>query len=213
MHLSDEKRSKIGDGLLTGVTLILVSFIIIIARRLAHAMFGLSGLLVISLVLAAAAILMIDQSLSNRYRESRRALLGMCGGIITWQVAACAAVMDGIPAAGYGSILLLILVGTILSLLFRRVLPLGLRFFVVTFLLSWIGQLIFGFQSQLAVFPRIFAIVHWGGGILAIGGMIAGLAMIFFRSKTVSHRLYLGLVIWMCAMIALYTFGSAWVTY
>lgn len=212
-QLSEELRSKIMDGLLTGMTLILASFVIIICRRLAHVMFGLPGLLVISLILAVLAILLINQALSNRYGESRRALMGMVGGIVTWQVAASAAVMDGNPKPGYGSILLLILFGTILGLLLKRVLPFGLRFFVVTFLLSWIGQLIFGFQSLLAAFPGILSVVHWGGGILAIGGLIAGIALIFARSKTVSRRLVLGVFIWMCAMVALYTFGAAWLIY
>lgn len=211
-RIQEPLRGKLVDGLLVAITLFLASFITISVRHLTQAMFGMPGLFVIGLVFTVVALILVDRSLSNRYQEVLRSWFGMIAGVFSWQVAAIAARMDGLVFGGYGNIILLILIGTLLGILMKRILPVGLRYASVTLLLSWLGQVIYGFLDSLQRFESAFHLVQRISAGLSILALGCAVMFLFLRGKTLSSRLQLALVVWTSAIILLFIFGPTWIT-
>ena len=140
VHIKQDLHSKLIDGLLPAVFLLLLTVIVDIFVRPINQQFGLPGLLVYSLAVLALSVFTLDRSLNTRLPETTRCWYGLVGGILAWSVVVFSSKMTLSDVLSNANILIFILLALLIATLWRRVLPIGSKFFAMALLLSWIGQ-------------------------------------------------------------------------
>lgn len=201
--------SKLMDGVLASIALILLWLTIVLSVRPIEVMFGPPGLLVYVLVLLAVSMFSLQESLVSRHSDTTRSWYGIIGGFLAWLVVE---VMNhlGVPLLpNLAGIILLLMVSMIVGLLWRNILPLGVRFFSLTFLLNWTEYIFMHVQGMLAHFSPIFTLTYRATGFLAIFFVILVLGWILFQSRRRIQRVSGSLTIWFLASLALYVFWGA----
>ena len=125
MILKQDFRSKLIDGLLAALLLLLLTVVVDILVRPINQQFGIPGLLVYSLAVLALSVFTLDRSLNTRLPETTRGWYGLAGGMLAWAVAVFSSKMALLDVLGDSNILIFILLALIVATLWRRVLPIG----------------------------------------------------------------------------------------
>ena len=76
----------------------------------------------------------------------------------------------------------------ITTVLWRKVLPLGLRFFILVYLLLWAGLLYANTQSLIPRWPPVFIASYHALQAVALAGVLVFLWWIVFRTSTAVER-------------------------
>jgi Na+/melibiose symporter-like transporter len=102
----------------------------------------------------------------------------------------------------------MVLVGLIAGVLWRKILPLGVKFFSVALLGGWVGHLGL-YYTNLVV--NMNSLENSTGTYPILGLMLGGLILIvllwnFIQSKKRLSRLWGAVIVWMCAMLLIYIF-------
>jgi hypothetical protein len=208
MEKNFEIRSKLLDGLLAPVFLILITILVVLLIRPVEILFQRPGLLVYTVILLAGAVVSLERSVVLRFPDAARALWGTVGGLLTWAVIELSNLIGNQGAINQTAILLLMLVGLIVGVLWKKVLPLGVKFYTVTFLGGWIGHLgVQGIQFVLKLSSDPSA----NGTYQMIGFSLIGLCVIimgwiFLQSKSRIQRLWGTVALWLCAILLIYIF-------
>jgi hypothetical protein len=200
--------SKLTDGILAATLLYLTSILIALLMRPIELLYGASGLLVYTLIMLAISMYFLQQSISVRHADINRAWYGIAGGFFTWMVAEINTHI-GIPMPIPVGLVPLIMVSLIVALLWRNHLPVGARFFSLTFLINWAGFLLVSIQERLAALSPIFILLYWGTGVLAVIAFVVVILWILFRSQRRIERAGGALVLWFLINIALYVFRGS----
>lgn len=201
--------SKLTDGVLAAVTLVLLWLTILLGLRPISLQYGPPGLLVFVVGLLAVSMYAFQQALSVRHGETVRAWYGMAGGFLAWSVIETVTYL-GVPVLpNLASVVIFIMVVLIVAILWRYGLPVGARFFAATFLLNWVGLVFMHFHAVLAELSLVFSLTYRATGYLAIIGLVFVLFWILFQSRRRVHRLTGALVIWFLVSLALYTFRGS----
>lgn len=191
MHWKEDLSSKLMDGLLAGVILYFLLVFMVILVRPIQASVGRPGLLIYTLSLIALSVFCLEHSLLPRISESQRAWYGMAGGVVAWTSISLA---NDLGVSGITSVtgtLLLILVSLTVTRLWRKYLPLGGRFYSLTVLLSWVGQLILNSRTALVSWNLHLNQVYIGLGYTAILGGFLTIWWIFTQTNKRIQRLAL----------------------
>ncbi len=199
-------QSKLTDGVLTMAALVLVWLTINLVVRPIELLFGQPGLLIYVLVLMAFAMYFLQQAMLSRRLETIRVWFGIAGGLFAWAVVDLSGYMGGLKLPYLTAVVILIMVSLILALLWRNVLPQGVRFFGLTFLLSWIGNLIIRFQADLVNLSPVFYLTYRITAYLAILGAVLLLGWTIFRARRRVHRVSGALAVWFFISLALSVF-------
>jgi hypothetical protein len=201
--------SKLTDGVLTAVILILLWTTISLTVRPLVAAFGAPGLLVFVLGLLAVSMGALQQSIVARQPEPTRAWFGIAAGFLAWWVVELTGHM-GVPVfPNLASVILLVMVGLITAVLWRSVLPIGVRFFSLTLLLNWSEHIFTTVQDQLVVVSPVFALAQRVIGVSAALGVLLMLGWILFRSRRRLQRVSGALAIWFLISLVIYGFRGA----
>jgi hypothetical protein len=210
MQNNVDLRSKLTDGLLVGAVLILVDILVILLIKPVQLIFGRPGLLVYTVVLQAISVICLEQSLSNRITDLMRGWWGAIGGIVAWIVIGLGSSLGGQSLLGETSILSLMFLFLVVSILWKRVAPLGLRYYVLVLLVSWVSQALLEGIVFWGQFQPVMSTVFSAIGILA--GIVFPLtfAYIFLRTHNQIERLNTALVMWGAAMILIYVFRGGY---
>jgi len=201
-------RSKLVDGVLTPLVLVLISVLLALLIRPIEIIFQRPGLFIYTTVLLAFAIMALERCVVPRYSEVGRACWGIVGGVLTWGVIEMSNFIGVQGLTSETGMVSMALVGLIVGVLWRKVLPLGVKFFAVALLGGWIGHMgLYYTDLILNMNPASSTI-----GVYPIMGIvIAGIGVIillwnFFQSKTRITRLWGGMFLWMCLMLLIYIF-------
>jgi hypothetical protein len=208
-HLKQDLRSKLTDGLLAAFFLLLLTVVVDIFVRPINQQFGNPGLLIYTLAILALSILTLDRSLNTRLPEMTRGWYGLAGGILAWAVAVFSTKMANADVLGDANIIIFILLALVVATLWRRVLPIGSKFFSLAILFSWFGQY---FQTKIAIidqfFPSLAGSFNWESYV-AILAVIGTFFWLFFYSDRRLKRLWAALWIWFFLAVLIYiTHGS-----
>jgi len=208
-QLKKDLRSKLIDGLLAAFFLLLLMVVMNIFVQLINQQFGNPGLLVYTLVILALSVFTLDRSLNTRLPETTRGWYGLVGGMLAWAVAVCSSNMAMVDVLGDANILIFLMVALVVTTLWRRVLPIGSKFFSLALLLCWIAQY---FQTKMTIIdhflPSLPGSFHWGS-YLAVLAVIATFFWLFFYSDRRLKRLWASLWIWFfLALLIYFTHGS-----
>jgi hypothetical protein len=209
VHLKQDLLSKLIDGLLAALFLLLLTVVVDIFVRPINQQFGSPGLLVYTLAILALSVFTLDRSLNTGLPETTRGWYGLVGGMLAWAVAVFSLKMAMVDVLGDANILLFILLALVVATLWRRVLPIGSKFFSLALLLSWIGQY---FQTKMSIIdqflPSLAGSFNWES-YLAVLAVIATFFWLFFYSDRRLKRLWAALWIWFFLAVLIYvTHGS-----
>lgn len=208
MEKNFEIRSKLLDGLLAPLVLILITILVALLIRPVEILFQRPGLMVYTVVLLAAAVVSLERSVVLRFPDAARALWGIVGGLLTWTVIELSTMIGEQGIISQTGVILLMLVGLIVGVLWKKVLPLGVKFYTVTFLGGWIGHLslngirfVLDMNEDSAAANTIQMI-----GFSVIGVCVIIMGWIFLQSKSRIQRLWGTVALWLCAVLLLYIF-------
>lgn len=189
MRWREDLRSKVVDGVMASAILFVLVILLALLVNPIRALFGQPGLLVYILILLAAAALCLEQSVLTRYPETTRAWYGMAGGTLAWTVIRLNNSLDNLSLTSNAAVLTLILLGVVVATLWRRILPLGVRYFSAVILLNWVGRLFLDVQTLFAQWLPFFRVSSSLSGVVALAGVIGSLIYIFFHSERRLERL------------------------
>jgi hypothetical protein len=204
-------RSKLLDGLLAPLVLVLLSILLALIIQPVQILFGRPGLLVYTVVLIAAAVISLERCVVLRYPDTTRAWWGMLSGLLTWTVIETGNMISTNSIVSEVGVLSMMLVILIAGVLWKKVLPLGVKFFAVTLIGAWATHLgLVGFRFLVQVNSDLGA----SNAFTILGLSVAGLSVLilawtFFQSKNRMQRLWVTLALWLCAMMIIYIFRGA----
>lgn len=203
-----ELRSKLIDGLLTPLVLVLLSVLLALLIRPIDIIFQRPGLLIYTIILLAFAILSLERCVVARYPEPVRAIWGIVGGVFTWGVIEMSNFIGVRGLTSETGMVSMVLVGLIVGVLWRKVLPSGVKFFAVALLGGWVGHMglyytnlvvsMNSVESSYSAYPII--------GLVVLGLSLIILLWIFVQSKSRLSRLWGAMFFWMCIMLLIYIF-------
>ncbi len=209
LRMKSEWWSKLIDGLLTSAILILIWLTIALSIHPISIIFGPPGLLIYVLGLLAVAMYALQHALAPGRSITARAWFGITGGFLAWSVVEVSSYL-GVPIMPHlAGLVLLIMVALIVGLLWRAVLPVGVRFFSLTFLLNWTEHVMMRIQETLAGFSPIFKLTYRATGYLALIVAVLALAWILFQSRRRIDRISAALAVWFLVSLAIYVFRGS----
>lgn len=187
MHLEPDTRSKLYDGI---VCFILIILMLVVANLLISPAryFGTVGLLVYAVILLAIAIYCLEQAMNPELMEITRIRFGIFGGLLAW-VMTTAASQIGYPVINQeNGILQWMLVGLVVYRLWKPVLPQGVRFWLAVLLLNWLAQIIFYGEVYMTRYVPMIAQLYQGLGYVAVVAALGLLYWVLAVSKTRIQR-------------------------
>lgn len=205
LHLREDLRSKLIDGALPFALLLVLSLLLGLLVR-PFQVFGSPGFLVFTLVLIGLSFYSLAQSVNDALQETTRAWYGLVGGIFAWS-ASDVSILIGMTNLHEGtSFILWIMVALFSITLWRRVLPLGVKFWLQTILLSWAGQIYLSGATYLIHFvPAVSPLLIISGG-LAVGAAVGAIVHLFVSTHGRTQRLWDALWLWFFVTMALMVF-------
>jgi hypothetical protein len=198
--------SKLTDGILAASVLILIWLMIALAVRPITLVFGPPGMLIYVLGLLAVAMFSLQQALVPGRLDTTRAWYGIAGGFLAWSVTEVSIYL-GVPLMpNLAGLVPLIMVALIVTLLWRPVLPIGARFFSLTFLLNWSEHVFMRIEEMLASYSPIFELLYRATAYVALACVLLVLCWIVFQTRRRIQRISGALAIWFLISLALYVF-------
>ena len=136
-------------------------------------LFGLTGIVVLLLILVLLSAFYLHRSVRNKVEDSQKAWYGMAAGVLLWQVTRYLPEIPGLGWLDRIGFLYWTLLALVTLLLWKRVLPIGLRFLLLAFFakldrqtlyrLSGNGKLWLGNNSDCVSLSAIFGIGRHDG--------------------------------------------------
>ncbi len=201
-----DAASKVNDGLIPAVVLILLTLLYNLIEIPVVNAFELHGLLIFLLLIITLGAIALDRSIQTRYSQSERVIQGMLAGMFFWFSAKSAAHLQPAGSAMQTNVIYMLLAAMIVVALWRTVLPAGAKAFALVFLMNWVGRFIV--TRQLVMFQNwnFPAEVQWIFAWIALITMFLLVLWLFFGSRRQSQRSWAAVGIWFCGMEAISLF-------
>lgn len=161
------------------------------------------GLLIYFFISVIMGVIALDRSTVSSQQDVFRAVSGMIAGQFFWHSLLLIQVFTNINLGSVASIMILVLVTWLGFTLWRPVLPLGVKFFFLSFLTSWFTRILL---VQILVQARLgtsSAALYYFIGFLAAAGILFGVCYLIFRASYKIHRIWAALGLWQVGLIGL----------
>ncbi len=201
--------SKLLDGLLPALVLYLLFMLVALGLKPIRAIFGGPGLLIYALGLLGVAMFSLQRALVPRFSETTRAWYGMAAGLLAWAVTEIGGLMDGSELFTPRGAILLLMLTLVTVLLWRAGQPLGVRFFLITFLANWSGDVTVTFLQRAAGLGAPLRVFYYSMGALCGVSAITIFLWMFFRSQRRVERIWASLWAVLLAVGAVYIFRGS----
>ncbi len=205
MRLSEAQKSVVMDGLLVTLVLTLLSMVLNLMIGPVRGQFGVPGLLIYALGALAVAMYCLDRSLTL-VGDGVRVWHGVVGGLVGWFCCSLADMIGSNALVEQTALLWLIFAGMVAAVMWRRVLPLGGRFFVMVFLMSWSVRFVLEVQEGLAGWMPIFERTYSFSGYVALFGALVSAIWLFLRARQRLAKLWTAVWLWFFVLIAISVF-------
>jgi len=206
MTWKEDLYSKCVDGVVASLVLVLLMLVVALLQTPVYMGLGRPGMLIFVVAVIAFVAYSLEHAMLNRFTEATRLWWGMVGGILAWAVTSMANKLGNMRLTGAAAMILFLMLALVAASLWRRVLPLGVRYFALAYGLNWVAQFVLESERVLAVLsPAIFLMYRLLGYLAIVAGFVA-LVWIFFRSQSRLQRLKAALWIWFFTVVALYIF-------
>lgn len=204
-------RRELGDkfinGICPGVVLLVLAGGLRFLADLSEEILGRPGILALTFGILAAMILCLDRSLISRLSDAVCARYGMIGGVLAWMLVVLNSSLEGNLNFSQSFILALIMTSLVVSVLWRRILSLGGKFFAMTFLLGWGNSLLFLVKRHFETSYLWSIQIVWDiVGYLAVLGVIVVVGWLLTFSENRLQRLWGGIALWVLGALAFEVF-------
>jgi len=191
--MKTDLRSKLIDGLLSFVIIMAMMWPLILMFRLLP-QWGLGSYWAAAVIILAAAIWMLYLTTLEKSSQVARAWYGIFGGLCAWTVAELSHELGMLDIEQSDILIMLVLFSAALLVLWKY-LPEGARFWIVIFMINWVGHIFIHVTeaccagAQLDIINMTTALAF---GLMTIGSFY----WIFYRTTTRLQRLWAGVSIW-----------------
>lgn len=197
-----ESVSKIYDGFGTAAYLLMITFAARLVYLPVEKALGKTGIFVYILVLLAVGTFLAGKSLTKAKDDNHLAFYGMSAGVLLWQAVQFSLKFGSDNSIGWSGWLIGGAVLALMILLWKKILPFGLRFFAAEFTLLWAGVLYRDGLAQLGHWSPAIAAGYQLLRAAALVGILFIIWWIAFRTKEVAQRQACGMALAFCAMLA-----------
>lgn len=195
--------SRLTDGLVPAVLLLALTMMMDMLIYPIQATAKREGLLIYLILVLAMGVFALEKSTQSRAAEIGRAISGMVAGQFFWHAFWIILLLGGVELNPQGTILILTLITLLGLTLWRPVLPLGVKFFLVSFLASWVNRFFINHSIIQSTGADLFTWLFYAAGFLALAGVVFGIAYLIFRAEFRVQRLWAALGIWQSALVML----------
>ena len=195
--------SRLTDGLVPAVLLLALTMMMDMLIYHIQATANREGLLIYLILILAMGVFALEKSTQSRAAEIGRAISGMVAGQFFWHAFWIILLLGGVELNPQGTILILVLISLLGLTLWRPVLPLGVKFFLVSFLASWVNRFFINHSITQSAGADLFTGLFYATGFLALAGVVFGIAYLIFRAEFKVQRLWAALGIWQSALVML----------
>jgi len=195
--------SKLRDGLLPAFVLLLLVAVPSLLIPPIQSQFDRPGLLVYMLLLVTAGVMLLAAALHEDQPMVRRAWYGLAGGVVIWMAAEVSGRLSGTALTSINAVAYFLIIGLIVAILWRRVLPLPVRWFALVFFLNWVTRFLVSGEQFLAGY---FQLAKWAYLITAGFGLLGMLITLFFiiwRSREPMQRMRMAVWLWVSTLVVL----------
>ncbi len=195
--------SKLRDGLLPAIVLILLVVVPSFLIPPIQNMFGRPGLLVYMLTILTIGVFLLAASLHEGQPITRRAWYGLSGGMFTWMATEVTDRLSGAGLTSLNAVPFFLIIGLIIAILWRRVLPLPVRWFMLVFFLNWVSRFIVaGEQFLVGYFPQA-TLAYLATAVVGVLGTLTALIFIIWRSRDRIQRMRAAVWLWFSVLLVL----------
>lgn len=195
--------SKLRDGLLPALVMLLLVVVPSLLMLPVQNRLGRPGLLVYMLVLLTMGVILLERALHDDRPIIRRAWYGLAGGVLTWMAAEVTDRLSGAGLISLNAVPFFLIIGLVAAILWRKVLPLPARWFILVFFLNWASRLIVsGEQLVVGLFPKAQFLYPLTIGIGIVVAMI-WLFAIIWRSRDRLQRIRAAIGLWIAVLLIL----------
>lgn len=203
VKVPDKITSAVIDGTLPALTLLSLTLMIDLLIYPIQAAARVEGLFVYFFIILALGIYSLDRCTAPRKSEPTRALWGMAAGLFLWHAIWLIQLFADFDFETPGPLLILLVVTMVGLTLWRPVLPLGVKFFLLAFLASWYNRIlviqILDLSASGMVPPGIFYLV----GFLALVIALVCIGYLVHKAEFQIQRYWAALVLWQVSLIGL----------
>lgn len=201
-----ESTSKISNGFGTAFFILVLYFATRFLYPLVETTFGKPGAFIYILILLAVGIFMLARALLAGREDAQLADAGLTAGVLLWQVPQFSNLLGGSRLFGQSGWLFWLMAVLITTVLWRKVLPIGLRFFMLVYLLMWVGLLYANTLSFITGWPPVFIAAYHAVQVIALLGVLVFLWWIVFRTSTAVERKVCAVGFAFCVLLGVLTF-------
>lgn len=195
--------SKLRDGLLPALVMLLLIIVPSFLMLPVQNKFGRPGLLVYMLVLLMMGVILLERSLHDNRPIIRRTWYGLAGGMLTWMATEVTDRLSGAGLVSLNAVPFFLIIGLVVTILWRQVLPLPARWFVLVFFLNWVSRFIVsGEQFVVGFFPDT-RLIYTVTLALGIAGALASFSYIIWRSRERLTRMRAAIGLWFSVLLVL----------
>jgi hypothetical protein len=201
-----ESASKITDGIGNAVKLFLLYALTTLLTVPIHSFIGRPGMLVYIFLLLALGAFELHRIFVVRTSEPQRAWHGMAAGLYFWQVIRFTAELGNLQLFQMSGMILWLTTLIIVALLWRKVMPLGMRSAMAVLLICWLEKL---YQQGFSYLVNWSPFFNFGYSALRyIAGFIGVIALviIIFRSRELHTRVYSAVTVFGALLFLLLNF-------
>jgi hypothetical protein len=195
--------ARLSDGLVPAVLLLVLTMMMDMLIYPIQAVANREGLLIYLILVLAMGVFALEKSTHPRGTEIGRAISGMVAGQFFWHSLWIIQLLGGIDLNPEGTILILVLITLLGLTLWRPVLPLGVKFFLISFMASWINRFFVNHSITQSAGIDFYNGLFYATGFLALAGVVFGIAYLIFRAEFKVQRLWAALGIWQSALVTL----------
>ena len=190
--MKTELRSKIIDGLLSAVIMMVVMYPLIILLR-SMKEWGTTSYWFAVLTFLLAGIWMLYRATQEKLSEIGRAWYGIIGALFAWTTTELSHELGMIDIENFDILIVLAVLTGFLTVMWKYF-PVGARFWIMMFMMNWVGHVYIHVGEELlgTNTKMLFTASAAAYGLLLIGSIY----WIFARSSTRVQRLWAALWIW-----------------
>jgi len=203
LRLPKDLTTRLSDGLIPALLLLALTLMMDMLIQPIHTTANREGLLIYLSLVLAMGVFALEKSTHSRGTESARAIAGMVAGQFFWHSLYIIQLLGGINLDAQGTLLILVLITLVGTTLWKPVLPLGVKFFLMTFMASWVNRFFINHSVEQSAGIDLYAGLFYATGFFALVGLVFAIAYLILRAEFKVQRLWAALGIWQAALVTL----------
>lgn len=196
---------KLTNGILTPLLLILLAFFLALLMPVVEVLSGSPGLLIYSIFLIAGSTILLERSIVDKFSDPVQARYGMAGGLVGWMLIETSIKIDLAKISSETGVIIYMLVFLVVFIFWRKLFPVGAKFYFTILLSCWTGHLFLEVLRFLSINNPFAILIMQIAAIAGIGIALISLIWILFRSATPLQRLWAAVILGLSLATIAYT--------